>query len=184
MATRKVGKSGRAAKRPARGAKGTRKPAAKPRRKSAPKAVRKLPSPAPRRALKARRQPETLRLRSLAPSLTVRDIERSVDVYTRALGFVVVERWMEGGALLGVMLEAGACRIGLSQDDWAKGRERKLGEGVRFWCETRQDLETLASRVRDFGGAAVGPKTEPWGELTVSVEDPDGYQFTFSKAKS
>ena len=30
----------------------------------------------------------------------------------------------------------------------------------------------------------LGPKTEPWGELTVSVEDPDGYQFTFSKAKS
>jgi len=159
MATREVGKSGRAPKRPARGAKAIRKAAKKPRPRPAPKPARKLASPAPRRALKARRQPESLRLRTLAPSLTVRDIERSVDVYTRALGFVVVERWMEGGALLGVMLEAGACRIGLSRTTGERARAQ-AGRGrallVRDPPGSRRARDPRARLRRRRGGPEDG----------------------------
>ena len=184
MATRKAPKSGRAAprQRPARPARGK---TAK-RAKTAPRTARSAPKPAARRnpKPKPRRQPETLRLRAVAPSLTVRDLARSVDFYTRALGCVVTERWESEGALLGVMLRAGRCGFGLSQDDGAKGRDRKLGQGVRFWCETAQDRDALAARVRAAGGAADGPASEPWGELTVSVDDPDGYHFSFTRAKA
>ena len=52
---------------------------------------------------------------------------------------------MDGGVLRGVMLKAGACDLGLSQDDWAKGRDRKKGEGMRIWCQTAQDIDALAA---------------------------------------
>src|ERR671912_207223 len=77
----------------------------------------------------ARKRPESLRLRSIAPSFTVNDVERSVAWYRDGLGFFVSERWEEAGQLQGVMLKAGACHLGLSQDDFAKGRERPKGVG-------------------------------------------------------
>ena len=94
---------------------GTRQTAKRPRTTAAaPRTGRK---PAVRRSAAANKQPqrqgpETLRLRSFTPSLTVNDLEKSVRFYTHVLGFIVGERWEEGGKLLGVMLKAGVCQIG------------------------------------------------------------------------
>src|SRR5215216_2326994 len=76
-----------------------------------------------------RQQPESLRLRSLMPTFTVGDIERSVAWYRDGLGFYVAERWEDGGKLKGVMLKAGACELGLSQDDFSQGRDRPRERG-------------------------------------------------------
>lgn len=127
-----------------------------------------------------RNKPETLRIRSLMPSFTVDDLERSLRFYTDALGFTVEERWEEEGRLLGAMLLAGTCRLGLSQDDWSKGRDRQKGLGFRIWAETAQDLDELAQRIRQHGLEPDGPKTETWGARTLSVVDPDGYKLTFA----
>ena len=60
--------------------------------------------------------------------LYVTDVPKMTDFYTRVLGFVVSDRYHgSDGALQGVMLKAGACELGLSQDDWAKGRDRQRG---------------------------------------------------------
>lgn len=126
-----------------------------------------------------RRDPETLRLRSLEPSFTVSDLDRSVRFYTDVLGFIVGERWTDGGVLRGVRLRAGVCDLNLSQDDWAKGRDRKRGEGVRIWCKTAQDIDALAARIRAAGGRLTEePKNQPWGARTLSVDDPDGFHLT------
>ncbi|HVR29207.1 MAG TPA: VOC family protein [Thermoanaerobaculia bacterium] len=125
-------------------------------------------------------EPESLRLRSLTPSFTVGDLERSVRFYVDGLGFHVKDRWEEEGKLLGVMLVAGACHVGLSQDDWAKGRDREKGVGFRVWAETVQDLDALAARLREHGIEHDGPKTEPWGTRSLSVTDPDGFTLTFT----
>lgn len=127
-----------------------------------------------------RKEPESLRLRSLAPSLTVDDLERSLGFYGDGLGFTVDQRWEEEGELLGVMLVAGTCRIGLSQDDWAQGRDRQKGVGFRIWAETAQDLDALAARLREHGIEHDGPKTEPWGTRSLTVTDPDGFKLTFA----
>lgn len=124
--------------------------------------------------------PESLRLRQFTPSLTVDDLGLSLRFYEDGLGFTVEERWEEDGELRGAMLVAGACRLGLSQDDFAKGRDRHKGLGFRLWAETAQDLDALAARLRDHGAEPDGPKTEPWGARTLSVEDPDGYKLTFT----
>src|SRR2546426_288612 len=123
-----------------------------------------------------RQERETLRLRSLEPSLTVDDLTKSLHFYTEVLGFIVGDRWTDGGVLRGVMLKAGVCELGLSQDDWAKGRNRKKGEAVRISCQTAQDLDALAARIKATGGRLTEePMDHPWGTRSLSVDDPDGF---------
>ena len=61
---------------------------------------------------------QKLNLRSVSPSFTVSDVEKSLAWYRDVLGFTVGERWEEKGALLGVELNAGNVTFMISQDDW------------------------------------------------------------------
>lgn len=145
----------------------TKKPARRPAR----------PRPAPRRS--DRRQPETLRLRSLAVSLTVNDLARSIAWYRDVLRFTVGERWESGGALRGVQLKAGSCEVMLNQDDFAKGRDRSKGEGLRMWLSTAQNIDALAAAITARGGRLDhAPQDMPWGERAFAITDPDGYKLT------
>jgi predicted enzyme related to lactoylglutathione lyase len=85
----------------------------------------------------------------------------------------------DGAALQGALLQAGTCTLGLSQDDWAKGRDRKKGEGMRIWCKTAQDIDAMAKRITAAGGRlADQPKNQPKGVRSLSVTDPDGFVLT------
>jgi predicted lactoylglutathione lyase len=129
-----------------------------------------------------RKQPESLRLRSIMPSYTVNDIKKSLAWYEQGLGFFVAERWEDGGQLKGVMLEAGTCQLGLSQDDFGKGRDRRKGEGFRIWCDTAQDIDALAERLRKFGGTIIEGPSNRWDSYSFTAQDPDGFKITIAKA--
>ena len=142
----------------------TRRPARAPGRK-----------PSARRATKPARR-ETLRVRAYEPTFTVDDIARSERFYTEVIGFVVDQRWSEEGQLKGLLLKAGDSRLGLSQDDWAKGRDRARGVAVRIWCTTVQDVNALAERVKAAGHPlAEEPKDQPWGGRSFAVDDPPSW---------
>jgi uncharacterized glyoxalase superfamily protein PhnB len=131
------------------------------------------------RSLRERKQPETLRLRSVAPSFTVNDVEKSLAWYRDVLGFVVKDRWEHEGKLAGVEMAAGGVLFMLGQDDWKKGRDRRKGEGVRIYCNTVQDVDRLADQVKARGGKLTQePRDQPWGSRDFAVEDPDGYKIT------
>jgi predicted enzyme related to lactoylglutathione lyase len=122
--------------------------------------------------------PQTLRVRAFEPTFTVDDVELSERFYTQVVGFIADQRWTDGGKLQGVLLKAGNSRLGLSQDDWAKGRDRKKGVGFSLWCETEQDIDALAVRIKGVGGQlADGPKDEPELGRYVTLEDPDGFRL-------
>lgn len=87
-----------------------------------------------------------LQAKVLSPSFTVNDVRQSLRFY-EGLGFGVDERWEEDGVLLGVMVQAGEVRIGLTQDDWKKGRDRVKGVGMRTFIRTAQDIEDRKSVV-------------------------------------
>src|SRR5215213_7515898 len=99
--------------------------------------------------MQQRKQPETLRLRSLVPSLTVNDLQASIAWYRDILGFIVAEEYKQDDQVMGVRLQAGTVNFLLTQDDFAKGRDRQKGVGLRFFCMTAQDIDQLAATVRE-----------------------------------
>ena len=153
-------------------------------KKSAPaKKVAPAVNAAKAPALKSRRVPETLRLTGFTPSLTVNDLSRSLAFYTDGMGFIVGERWSDGDVLRGVMLKAGTSEFGLSQDDWKQGRDRKKGAGFRIWCDTAQDIDAIAARLKAVGAVLTEePEDHPaWGVRSFSVDDPDGFHLTIAR---
>jgi uncharacterized glyoxalase superfamily protein PhnB len=146
--------------------------------------TRKSRRPAAKKSRPVRQQPETLRLSSVAPSLTVNDLHRSIAFYRDILGFHIKEEWKHDGKVMGVEIAAGTVSFMLGQDDFAKGRDRKKGEGFRLYCSTRQDVNHLAAHIKARGATLLEePKDQPWGARDFAVMDPDGFKITISTSK-
>jgi uncharacterized glyoxalase superfamily protein PhnB len=79
-------------------------------------------------------------------------------------------------------MNAGAVTFMIGQDDWKKGRDRIKGVGVRLYCNTDQDIDRLAARIKANGGTLTQePKDQPWGSRELSIDDPDGYKISIAK---
>ena len=119
-----------------------------------------------------------LQAKTVSPTLTVNNLQQSIGFF-EGLGFGVEERWEEKGALLGVMLRAGEARIGLSQDDWKKGRNRQKGEGMRIYVGTKQNVDQLAADARKAGITLDRePHDTEWGSRAFEVTEPSGFRLT------
>src|SRR5262245_49292307 len=113
-----------------------------------------------------------LTAKSIVPSLTADDIQKSIEFYQR-LGFTVADRWEEQGVLTGVMLQAGSLQIGLSQDDWQKGRGRLKGIGMRVHIETTRNVDEIATRAKAAGVRLdKEPYDTPWKTRAFEATDP------------
>ena len=130
---------------------------------------------------------ETVQISAIVPTLTVDDLQKSITFY-EGLGFAIDERWEEKGTLLGVMLRAGKTQLGLNQDDWKKGRDRKKGIGVRLSISTSTpgSVDEIAKRAKNAG---ITLKSEPrdteWKSRAFEVSDPSGFLLTiFSEASA
>lgn len=125
--------------------------------------------------------PETLRLRTVMPMLTVNDIQGSITWYRDVLGFTTVEEYQREGKVVGARLRAGVIEILLTQDDFAKGRDRQKGAGVRLYWTTAQNIDQLAATIRERGGQLTQELTDqPWGARDFAVVDPDGFNISIS----
>lgn len=128
---------------------------------------------------RTRQTQETLKATSIAPSFTVNDLDKSLSFYTDGLGFGIEEEYEMDGQVQGAMLKAGTGRLGISQDDFAKGRDRVKGVGMRLWISTKQDVTELAERARAAGiELDQGPEQLEWGGMAFTVTDPDGFKLT------
>ena len=123
---------------------------------------------------------QAVQIGAIVPTLTVDDLQKSITFY-EALGFAIDERWEEEGTLLGVMLRAGKNQIGLSQDDWKNGRDRKKGIGVRLIISTTLNVDEIAARARNAG---IRLNSEPHDAeeryRAFEVTDPSGFLLTIS----
>ena len=125
-------------------------------------------------------QTKTLNATGLMPSLTVDNLQRSLDFFT-GLGFDVEDRWEENGQLLGVMLKAGSVQLGLSQDDGKKGRDRVKGVGMRLYIETGGNIDEIATRAKAAGVALTSePHDTDWKSRAFEVTEPSGFLLTIS----
>jgi uncharacterized glyoxalase superfamily protein PhnB len=122
---------------------------------------------------------EAVQISAIVPTLTVDDLQKSISFY-EALGFAIDERWEDKGTLLGVMMRAGSTQIGLNQDDWKKGRDRKKGIGIRLSISTTPGhVDGIANRAKNAG---ITLKSEPhdteWQSRAFEVVDPSGFLLT------
>jgi uncharacterized glyoxalase superfamily protein PhnB len=127
---------------------------------------------------------EALQISTIVPSFTVDDLQKSITFY-EALGFTVDERWEDNGKLHGVMLRAGKNQIGLSQDDWKKGRDRKKGVGMRVFMSTTQNVDQIAARAKSAGVELDSePHDTEWKTRAFEVTDPSGFLLTISSEEN
>lgn len=118
---------------------------------------------------------DALQITTITPSLTVDDVKASLAFY-EALGFTVDQRWEENGQLLGVMLRAGSTQIGISQDDWKKGRDRKKGVGLRLYFATTQNVDEVAARAKRAGLTLDSEPHEGEENMRLfEITDPNGF---------
>jgi len=116
----------------------------------------------------------------LAPILTVNDLDKSLRFY-QGLGFTIEERYERDGKLNGARLACGQARVNLTQDDWAKGRDRVKGTGMRLFMPIEQDVDAFAASVKAAGIALEsGPEDASWGR-SVALADPDGFKITVAR---
>lgn len=121
-----------------------------------------------------------LQAKLIAPTITVDDLQKSLRFF-EGLGFGVEERYEDNGVLAGVMLRAGEARIGIGQDDWKKGRDRKKGQGLRLYIETAQDIDSIAARAKAAGVALdKEPHDTDWGTRAFEVTEPSGFLITIA----
>lgn len=152
-------------------AKATKK---KPVKRSAAKAK---PARSKAASAKAPKTQKGFQLSSLAPSLTVDDLIKSMSWYCDILGFKVKQRWEREGKLNGVELSAGPTQVYLSQEDGQQG-ERVKGQGFRLFWYTSQNIDKLAAGIKTRGGTLATEPKDEWGMRYFNLVDPTGYKIT------
>jgi catechol 2,3-dioxygenase-like lactoylglutathione lyase family enzyme len=126
---------------------------------------------------------------SLVPELSITDFERSLEFYTKILGFTVeYQRTEEGFAYLSLgdsqmMID----QIGKTRT-WRTGEfEYPLGRGINLQIEAVEEIETMLERLsKNDIPLFIGPE-EKWyrkddyevGNRQFLVQDPDGYLLRF-----
>ncbi|MCI0706794.1 MAG: VOC family protein [Ignavibacteriae bacterium] len=128
----------------------------------------------------------------IAPSIRVKDMQKSLDFYTKTLGFQTSDKVTRkdgkvAHAAVGfdsalIMLSpAEYIRTQQTKDDLAKN---KPGVGVELYIgmTASKKLDAFFSEIKGKGVTVVNePKTEAWGDRIFTVRDPDGYALTFSE---
>lgn len=128
-------------------------------------------------------QPESFRARTLAASLTVKDIRKSMAWYRDVVGFTVDQEYEREGTLRAVSLKAGDVRILIGQDDGAKGFDRVKGEGFSLQFTTAQNIDEIAKRIKEAGGVLDAEPADAWGARVFRLQDPDGFKLVISSER-
>ncbi len=126
---------------------------------------------------------------SLVPELSISDFEKSIEFYTKILGFSIEYQRVEEGF---AYLSLGEAQIMIDQIDkgrtWKTGDfEHPLGRGVNFQIEVVDNIETLLEKLRQNNIELFLEPEEKWyrkndfqvGNKQFLVQDPDGYLLRF-----
>ena len=124
---------------------------------------------------------EQPQLDAVVIGITVNDLPGSVAWYRDILGCEVAKEWVRDGKMTAATMRAGSVEFLLQQDDFAKGRDRQKGEGLRLYLVTRQEVDRLAAAVKSRGGKLVQePTNQRWGARDFAIVDPDGFKISIT----
>jgi catechol 2,3-dioxygenase-like lactoylglutathione lyase family enzyme len=112
--------------------------------------------------------------KALTPMLAVADLQRSIDFYTRALGFTVKDTF--GDPPLWCSLEAGAARLMLDQRDPHQLTPAADPARSQYACYLYpDDVHAAHRRVTHAGFQAPSPSTTHYHMREFRMQDPDGH---------
>ena len=135
---------------------------------------------------------EQQRNNRIAPSIKVKDMQKSLEFYTKTLGFQTSDKLTRKDGRIAhasvgfdspllMLSPAEYVRTPQTKEDLAKNR---LGIGVEFYIGMNgsKKLDQFFTEVKARGITVINePKTEFWGDRIFTVRDPDGYALTFSE---
>jgi uncharacterized glyoxalase superfamily protein PhnB len=135
---------------------------------------------------------EAPRNNTIAPSIRVKDMQKSLDFYTKTLGFQTIDKLTRrDGRIAHASVGLDSTLLMLSPVEYVRTPQtkeelakNKLGVGVEFYIAITgsKKLDQFFTEVKAKGVAVINePKTEYWGDRIFTVKDPDGYALTFSE---
>ncbi len=128
-------------------------------------------------------QPEPFNASTISASLTATDLQTSLAWYRDVLGFTVARTHERAGTLFAASLRAGAVPILLTQDNGALGSHRVKGDGISLQFTTAQNVDELASRIRQRGGTLESEPADVMGTRVFRLRDPDGFKLVISSER-
>lgn len=120
--------------------------------------------------------------RILHTMLRVRDLDRSIDFYTRHLGMTLIRRkdYPDGKftlAFLGYGPESAGAVLELTYN-WDRPDGYELGSAYGHIAIGVPDVPAVCAKLAADGvKIPIGPKPSPGGKTLAFVEDPDGYRI-------
>ncbi len=135
---------------------------------------------------------EALRNNTIRPSIRVRDMQKSLDFYTKKLGFQTTDKLTRrDGRIAHASLGFDSPLLMLSPAEYIRTprtkeelSNNKLGVGVEFYIDMNgyKKIDDFFTEVKTKGITIINePKTEFWGDRIFTIIDPDGYALTFSE---
>jgi uncharacterized glyoxalase superfamily protein PhnB len=135
---------------------------------------------------------EGSRNQTIIPSLRVKDIQKSLEFYTKTLGFLTfgcITR--QNGKIAHVSVGFDSPLLMLSPMEYVRTWRTKenfaknmVGVGVEFYIglDGRRTVDEYSRELKAKGVTVINePKTEFWGDRIFTISDPDGYALTFSE---
>lgn len=135
---------------------------------------------------------ETRKSNTIAPSIRVKDMQKSIDFYTNMLGFKTSDKsTRKDGRIVHAVVGFDSPLLMLSPIEYVRTPQtkedltkNKLGVGVEFFIGMNgtKKLDAFFTEVKAKGITVINePTTEFWGDRQFTVTDPDGYAITFSE---
>ena len=120
----------------------------------------------------------------LSPLLAVRNMKKTIDFYTKSLGFKLGMTFPgPENAEYADLSKDGMVLMFIPAANHGIGSKEKLGIGVYLYMQIDGDIDKYYDELKKRGvKIAIDIKNEPFGVRDFTVEDVDGYKLTFNQA--
>ena len=119
----------------------------------------------------------------LSPLLAVRDMKKTLDFYTKSLGFELRMAFpTPDNPQYADIIKDGMVMMFIPAQEHSIDSKEKFGSGVYLYLHIDGDIDKYYNELKQKGvKIAVDIKDEPFGVRDFIVEDHDGYKLTFNQ---
>jgi uncharacterized glyoxalase superfamily protein PhnB len=119
----------------------------------------------------------------LSPLLAVRDMKKTIDFYTKSLGFELKMAFPSAeNPEYADIIKDGMVLMFIPAKNHGIDTKEKFGTGVYLYMQIDGDIDQYYAELKKKGvKIAVEIKDEPFGVRDFTIEDADGYKLAFNQ---